>query len=915
MSYPTRHRSLCFGVIALCLWLSTSLAWSLSLIDRYQYCESSSREIQQMLESCRWQEATAGAITTKRVMDYLWVKIHLPQSSPILSLRVRTYFQAYAEGLHEPFHRFGTIEPNPIDKIGALRHHLDIPQNTSTIYLLIATSSKTIGLEREIYVGSYRPILEIFQNKDSFKLFAGLVMIFLGLATLIVYLLYPKMREHLFLAIFMLGAGVWVLSIVNFDVRGGLFLSAYEFWQTSLYWATFLGLFGLFAYLSELNELGGQRFFRIASLLYLLLFTVSLASHLVGYSSFRAFNPTFILLTGILSLPTLFLIVKSAWKGNHDSRVLLISLGIMVLFFIKDSIVYFDTKVTGVQKNTASSYVGIILVALALVYIFSHKILIAIKANRINTKELISKNQELTAMIEKVKNAERVTAIAQTTQMLAHDVRKPFSMIEAIIQLAHDTRDPDDVRAILDESLPSVSQAIASVNGMIDDIMEISSNREMKVDTIHAQKFVYEVLQSLFQFRDDVSVTFKYEIPGDLFFQVSGLKYSRVFANIIGNATEHMSLPGSIWIKVEPLKSTLARVTIGNSNSYIDEQDREHLFTPFYTKNKRKGTGLGLAIAKKIVEDHGGSIQCLSVPGRGTEFVLTLPYIQKGESSEITLPQSAKDLFRDRFQSKNAETAENSKTEELDFVTDHRLQIAIVDDEDIYKDSLYSQFSKLGTHLNIQTFTNCEILIHDIKASYKPDLIVLDVDLGESFMTGFEGCEQIRSLPYSGIICIHSNRGRLEFQSKAIASGADYFIPKPMPQSDMIEIIKACLTGMSAKVASHSFVLFEDELIFQRRWKKVAKGSLLAVAASWRDFLQENESFDWGQVSFVVVDYYLKNDETGIQVAEFIRKIRPDIKIFLCSNTESLEFSDSLIDARIDKDPNVGLDQVYKMYL
>ena len=49
-----------------------------------------------------------------------------------------------------------------------------------------------------------------------------------------------------------------------------------------------------------------------------------------------------------------------------------------------------------------------------------------------------------------------------------------------------------------------------------------------------------------------------------------------------------------------------------------------HVFEPFYT-TKERGTGLGLAYASRVVAEHGGTIQCQSSPGRGTEFTLRLP--------------------------------------------------------------------------------------------------------------------------------------------------------------------------------------------------------------------------------------------------------------------------------------------------
>jgi two-component system sensor histidine kinase AtoS len=55
------------------------------------------------------------------------------------------------------------------------------------------------------------------------------------------------------------------------------------------------------------------------------------------------------------------------------------------------------------------------------------------------------------------------------------------------------------------------------------------------------------------------------------------------------------------------------------------EPDRvEKIFKPFYT-SKANGTGLGLAITKKLVDAHGGTIEAVSTPGQGAEFLLTFP--------------------------------------------------------------------------------------------------------------------------------------------------------------------------------------------------------------------------------------------------------------------------------------------------
>jgi hypothetical protein len=64
------------------------------------------------------------------------------------------------------------------------------------------------------------------------------------------------------------------------------------------------------------------------------------------------------------------------------------------------------------------------------------------------------------------------------------------------------------------------------------------------------------------------------------------------------------------------------------------------IFEPFYSYGKRKGTGLGMATVKKIVEEHGGSLEVLSEEGQGTTVIMTIPdhgpSAQSSGSSKIT---------------------------------------------------------------------------------------------------------------------------------------------------------------------------------------------------------------------------------------------------------------------------------------
>ena len=104
-------------------------------------------------------------------------------------------------------------------------------------------------------------------------------------------------------------------------------------------------------------------------------------------------------------------------------------------------------------------------------------------------------------------------------------------------------------------------------------------------------------------------------------------KLKQVFANILDNAIDALD-GGRPRAAASTCSSRTAAagatVRLRDNGCGIPPDKIERIFNPFFT-TKEKGTGLGMAISKKIVEAHEGTIDVVSEPGRGTEFVVTLP--------------------------------------------------------------------------------------------------------------------------------------------------------------------------------------------------------------------------------------------------------------------------------------------------
>ncbi len=168
-------------------------------------------------------------------------------------------------------------------------------------------------------------------------------------------------------------------------------------------------------------------------------------------------------------------------------------------------------------------------------------------------------------------------------------------------------------------------QQIAELVSSLKDFSRVDRSRNDLFDVNDGIDAALKICQSQFKHRVEVFRTYG-KLPQ---IECSPSQLNQVFLNLISNAAQAIEGEGKIHIHTTAENHGVA-IRVLDNGSGMPEDVRARIFEPFFTtKPVGKGTGLGLSIVFRIIEDHGGSIDVRSTPGKGSEFIIRLPTRQR----------------------------------------------------------------------------------------------------------------------------------------------------------------------------------------------------------------------------------------------------------------------------------------------
>jgi two-component system nitrogen regulation sensor histidine kinase NtrY len=222
--------------------------------------------------------------------------------------------------------------------------------------------------------------------------------------------------------------------------------------------------------------------------------------------------------------------------------------------------------------------------------------------------------------------AQRVAAWREVARRLAHEIKNPLTPIQLSAERLrrHFSQAPAATRDLVDECTTTIAGEVESLKGLVDEFSQFARMPAPRAVPTDVHALLDDALSLYRGLLAEIEIRTHYEacLPK---ISIDPEQIRRVIHNLVDNAIEAMDRRGVIDIETRhDATNNLVRVVVADNGPGIPVAEREKLFLPYYS-TKQRGSGLGLAIVRRIVAEHGGSIDVTDNQPRGTRFAIELP--------------------------------------------------------------------------------------------------------------------------------------------------------------------------------------------------------------------------------------------------------------------------------------------------
>jgi len=351
--------------------------------------------------------------------------------------------------------------------------------------------------------------------------------------------------------------------------------------------------------------------------------------------------------------------------------------------------------------------------------------------------------------------------------MVSHDLKNPLQAIRLNAEYLSRVADPDARR-----SAGSIRRSIASMQGMIEDLLDLSrieagrvllSRRDFALAAVVAD--IVDLLEPVASAKD---VTLRQSLPSEpVIVHADRGRVLQVLSNLLGNAIKFTEAGGSVSLETTFAEGE-ARFVIRDTGVGIGRAQLAHVFDRYWQGRAKAqlGSGLGLFIARGLVEAHGGQISIDSELGVGTAVRFSLP----NAFAAAVVPRPPSDAA-----------------------------VLIVDDDPEIREVMAAILAGIGYRTT--TAANGREALARLRSApdHPPGLLLIDLQM--PVMSGWELCAALKADPQLASIPVVLLSAAADLEEEATSLGTAGCIKKPVDADALVQVIEASYRVDQARVA------------------------------------------------------------------------------------------------------------------
>ncbi|HET8540804.1 MAG TPA: ATP-binding protein [Anaeromyxobacter sp.] len=333
-------------------------------------------------------------------------------------------------------------------------------------------------------------------------------------------------------------------------------------------------------------------------------------------------------LMAVLLVAATFLLVRfvrAAGAGVPHARVVAAAFGAFVAFGAVDALATAGADLPFVLDT------GVAIPVLAMGWVITSRFVAS--GNELDALrrallvEVEARTKDLATALEALHQQERLAALGQFANGVAHEVNSPAAVVAASLRYLADAsaagRFPPDGAEVIDDALAAMKRINDLVRKLVDAGRVAAAPSGVSMVSIAG---VVAKAAAEARARGAGRIEVVEAAPPDLAVRARRESLEQVIAILVANAVEAIprERPGRIEIRAERA-GPMVRVTVRDDGAGMSSEVLRRAFDPFFTTKPGGGAGLGLPVARGIVEAVGGAAWLESEPGVGTTAIVDLP--------------------------------------------------------------------------------------------------------------------------------------------------------------------------------------------------------------------------------------------------------------------------------------------------